>query len=1277
MGTALKENVLRRSRRQPASQQKATTEKNVEKSTPTSDNESESEVDELMDTDNSSSSDSEGGVRAGNVRTTIENKQRKKRLAKTTLPESPSDGFQELDEEDDIHSLYGQLLAHNLTLDNVIEEWIEKYKGPEKMDAVHDLINFITRSCGTKEKVDPKAIEDDDYIVEALQNLEKKIASDRYTEYPIASKLRVFKTLKTDLIAFWKKLIEECQYDIIYDGLLIETLQAWLATMSSSTFRPFRHTATMIALNLISALSAVANRAVQEKKIANRQLGAERRKTSNGNATERLKMLQEKSKTLANKEVRLNGYIKHYFDSVFVHRCRDVEAIIRTECIKHLGEWMEQYPSYFLDNNYLRYIGWLLNDKSSNVRAESIKGIIALYEREANATTMEPFMQRFKTRMMEMALYEVDQPIRIQAIRLCVSLAENSILEPNECAELGTLVFSDLPKVRNAITPLIHLTLENNYVNPKLEEAKAKAATLPPARTAGGRTRGVASEPVVDKNAIEFKCLATILLEYSKASQVVKKPKNNTEADDSESVDNGMELDTRSDPIQQSSDKINIDPLSKGVSNDEDSRIAQAITSLAPAIPILREWKALVDFLLKDYSSAASSEPDAINNLQQYYQLTDDEEYVLIEALIAVVTLCVEPSAERRSKSKKKTTADEETKNNVSRYIAQMLTRLMSKYAADANIIAKILILPQLISLSAYTDLRMPKAYEQLLEDVKKMFVRHTTSQVHLNAALAIKRLTSFESMASATEASLNEFRDELAILFKRTFAEKDLQATKFSENDIHTFTIALSRYQRIIEVMDITDMFEENFSKDTLNIQVVLLLLERGKLGHPEETVMVVSAATILFQYLAWKSYQVLADTSSVPLSRLIAIRNDVIHTLTDLALNNELSQAVDSIRRLSFQMFVDLHWLFSNEQFKIIRSADGSSLMLRSAPNVQVSASQYVEQELDRWGQNYSTQDNEDDSDDDETRENNEQSSSPLSDPKKQYELLTPVAAFAKAILLGIFDTHLAVKVIKRYRSLGPELDEAIKAMIFSIKDNLNTVPDSKVAQDTLSMYFDALKEPQLDKPLQLARLLAGSIKAADSDPFHKTSPDHLTDKIHIAGVTYCLSKAGGYSKINDQESKATCLKFFKLLTVFSPLLTRARDVAKIRRQIDSLMEEHGLTVEADGKEWDTYTAYLSSIDTVLQKKGLRYDSSNKVNTGSNQRHLIDVDQNLPEEIERLQPQVVDVDDGSGEDSDDERLQRKSKASKLSQRGTKRKADTSSKQDAKQIRLSRMVEK
>lgn len=52
---------------------------------------------------------------------------------------------------------------------------------------------------------------------------------------------------------------------------------------------------------------------------------------------------------------------------------------------------------------------------------------------------------------------------------------------------------------------------------------------------------------------------------------------------------------------------------------------------------------------------------------------------------------------------------DEDTKNQISRHIALALPRLMSKYAADGKKIAHILVLPQLINLSAYTDLRMSK----------------------------------------------------------------------------------------------------------------------------------------------------------------------------------------------------------------------------------------------------------------------------------------------------------------------------------------------------------------------------------------------------------------------------------------------------------------------------------------------------------------------------------------------------------------------------------------
>jgi hypothetical protein len=71
----------------------------------------------------------------------------------------------------------------------------------------------------------------------------------------------------------------------------------------------------VIALNVISSLAFVAERTVQEKVIANRQLSAERRKNNSNHVSERQKMLEDKSKALTNKEKRLNGYLKHFIDS--------------------------------------------------------------------------------------------------------------------------------------------------------------------------------------------------------------------------------------------------------------------------------------------------------------------------------------------------------------------------------------------------------------------------------------------------------------------------------------------------------------------------------------------------------------------------------------------------------------------------------------------------------------------------------------------------------------------------------------------------------------------------------------------------------------------------------------------------------------------------------------------------------------------------------------------------------------------------------------------------
>lgn len=48
-----------------------------------------------------------------------------------------------------------------------------------------------------------------------------------------------------------------------------------------------------------------------------------------------------------------------------MHRYRDMDPNIRMLCIESLGMWILSYPSFFLQDLYLKYLGWTLNDKVS------------------------------------------------------------------------------------------------------------------------------------------------------------------------------------------------------------------------------------------------------------------------------------------------------------------------------------------------------------------------------------------------------------------------------------------------------------------------------------------------------------------------------------------------------------------------------------------------------------------------------------------------------------------------------------------------------------------------------------------------------------------------------------------------------------------------------------------------------------------------------------------------------------------------------------------------
>ena len=51
------------------------------------------------------------------------------------------------------------------------------------------------------------------------------------------------------------------------------------------------------------------------------------------------------------------------FSVIYVFR--DSQADIRAICTTEIGVWMKKYPSMFLDDSYLKYIGWTLYDRVS------------------------------------------------------------------------------------------------------------------------------------------------------------------------------------------------------------------------------------------------------------------------------------------------------------------------------------------------------------------------------------------------------------------------------------------------------------------------------------------------------------------------------------------------------------------------------------------------------------------------------------------------------------------------------------------------------------------------------------------------------------------------------------------------------------------------------------------------------------------------------------------------------------------------------------------------
>uniref|UniRef100_H3BW53 Cohesin subunit SA n=1 Tax=Tetraodon nigroviridis TaxID=99883 RepID=H3BW53_TETNG len=340
----------------------------------------------------------------------------------------------------EIMSLFEVVKLGKSATQSVVDDWIEAYKNDRDM-ALLDLINFFIQCSGCKGAVSAEMFRQMQNS-EIIRKMTEEFDEDS-GDYPLTMSGPQWKKFRISFCDFIAVLVRHCQYSIIYDEYMMDTVISLLTGLSDSQVRAFRHTSTLAAMKLMTALVNVALNLSINMDNTQRQYEAERNKVMAKRANDRLELLLQKRKELQENQDEIENMMNAIFKGVFVHRYRDAIAEIRAVCIEEIGMWMKLYSDAFLNDSYLKYVGWTLHDKQGEVRLKCLTSLQGLfYSRELGAR-LELFTSRFKDRIVSMTL-DKEYDVAVQAIRLLTLVLQSSdeVLSAEDCESVYHLVYS-------------------------------------------------------------------------------------------------------------------------------------------------------------------------------------------------------------------------------------------------------------------------------------------------------------------------------------------------------------------------------------------------------------------------------------------------------------------------------------------------------------------------------------------------------------------------------------------------------------------------------------------------------------------------------------------------------------------------------------------------------------------------------------------------------------------------------------------------------------------
>lgn len=284
-------------------------------------------------------------------------------------------------------------------------------------------------------------------------------------EYPLIQPGPYGRWFHSEFCDFVSVLVARCQHSVIFDSYLMNTLISLLTELSDSYVRAFRHTCTLAAVKLLSSLAAAALSLSVGIENSQKLYQVQKTKTMRQRSPPQQERIQRKITEMREKRAEIESMMDVIFKGMFLKRYRDVLPEIRSICMEELGLWMKVYSSAFLNDSYLKYMGWMMHDKVPDVRLKCVLGLQGLYGDPPLLPKLDLFTTRFKERMISMTL-DKDNEVAVQTMKLLLLISKTSddAFSPEDYKQLLQFVYSSQRPLAAAAGELLFAQLLNTEV---------------------------------------------------------------------------------------------------------------------------------------------------------------------------------------------------------------------------------------------------------------------------------------------------------------------------------------------------------------------------------------------------------------------------------------------------------------------------------------------------------------------------------------------------------------------------------------------------------------------------------------------------------------------------------------------------------------------------------------------------------------------------------------------------------------------------------------------